>query len=114
MVLGAWPEVDGVCAGDTGLGRSGDDVDAWYREMQSDDGDGGGLPGRGARRLGCGGADAAGRGASGVWGGYEDKLARGDQADNLCISGDRGLCTAAGSAGVRFHRIGGNQTTQQT
>src|SRR5690349_1889717 len=44
---------------------------------------------------------------------YEDGLARCHQADEYGIPGDGGLSIAAGGAGVRFHDIGSNQTTQQ-
>ncbi len=100
-------------ARDAGLGRSDDDVDAWSLDMQCIDCDGSGVPARRARLLVDDEADAGWQRDGEVWVGYDDGLARHDQADQLSITADGRLPTAAGGAGVRFHGIGSNQTTQQ-
>ena len=101
-------------ANDTGLGGSHDDVDAWSLDVQCIDGHRSCVSTRRAGLLVDDEADAAWQRDSEVGVGYEDGLARGDQADEHGIPGDGGLPIAASSAGVRFHDIGRNQTTQQT
>ncbi len=101
-------------ANDTGLGGSYDDVSAWSLDVQRIDSDRSASSARRAGLLVDDEADAAWQRDGEVWVGYEDGLARGDQADELSIPGDGSLSIAASSPGVRFHDIGSNQTTQQT
>ncbi len=99
-------------ASDTGLGGSDDDVNAWSLDVQRIDGHRSGVSTRRTRLLVDDEANAAWQRDREVWVGYDDGLARGDQADEFSIPANGGLTTAAGSAGVRFHDVGGNQTTQ--
>src|SRR5258708_39524309 len=88
-------------------------MDTWSFDVQRIDGHRSGVSTRRARLLVDDEANAAWQRDGEVWVGYDDGLARGDQADELGVPADGGLATAAGSARVRLHDIGGHQTAQQ-
>src|SRR5258708_30566284 len=107
------PRLELSRASDTGLGGSDDDIGTWSFDVQRIDGHRSGVSTRRARLLVDDEANAAWQRDGEVRVGYDDGLARGDQADELSGPAARGLPTAAGRARVRLHDIGGNQTAQQ-
>ena len=79
---------------------------AWSLDVQRIDGEGAGISARRTCLLVDDEANAARQGDGEVWVGYEDGLARSDQADDLGTPGDGGLATATGGLRVRFHDVG--------